>query len=108
MLQEPMARDLTEAYRDLIESELASTPDQPMDLDRFACGLRVCMAQFRSQGEASDWLARMEALLNSKQVQFYASLDYTLNLGRAGFERRLIFSTDPDSSGIRIVPSSKP
>lgn len=107
MLQDPMARELTEAYRHALQTELSSA-SPTMELDRLACGMRVCMALIQDQAEVSDWVGWMESLSSNPDVPFYASLDYSLDHGGAGFEHRLIFSTDPSSSGVRVMPSPQP
>lgn len=107
MLRDSLAQELTEAYRLALQAEL-SAGSSTMELDRLACGMRVCMARVLDHAEVSDWIRWMESLSNNTNVPLHASLDYTIDHGGAGFEHRLVFSTDPSSSELRLKQSPQP
>lgn len=103
MMQDPLAEALTNTYRDSIERQLAAQTDG-LQVDRLACGLRICMGSIHSQGLTDeDWAAWLDAFGHNPETPHYTLVDQTIDLGDDVAEHRLVFSTDPESNAI-VVP----
>ena len=95
---DPDAAELTAAYEEAIRAQLDGLDG--LRLERMACGLRVCLATFEEEQPASwdAWHARFDADPATPASVF---IEREVESGNGTRQRRIIYSTDPTSSGIR-------
>lgn len=91
------AASLAEVYSETIRLQLAGVDG--IQLDRIACGLRLCAASFDDAGGTAwdEWRQRFDADPETPHAVF---VEREVNLGNGLMRRRVIFSTDPSSSGV--------
>ncbi|MBH1852997.1 hypothetical protein N5D45_14630 [Stenotrophomonas sp. GD03819] len=90
----PEAQDLTRHYRSSLERAMG----QEGVLERFSCGLSICIgiARTRSSADHEAWGRRFASDASSPTYSYAeASEHYWM-----GYENRFIFSTDPEMSSI--------
>lgn len=98
-----LATQLTNAYRTSIEATLA--PLMGGGLERFSCGLSLCVGSIRSTGGAElpeDWWLPLNA---GEKLSVHALSQVGTELGQGNGETRFIFSTSQFNNGFYIAPS---
>lgn len=97
-----LATQLTNAYRTSIEATLAEFKGG--GLDRFSCGLSLCVGSIRSTGGAElpeEWWQQLNA---GKNLSIYAFSQASTELGQGNGETRFIFSTSQANNGFYVAP----
>lgn len=99
-MHDSLAVDQTKTYQAAIQQEAAKVKST-VEIQDFACGLRICMGSMRStdQAQFNNW---MKEFLSSNSTPKYAVTSYTGDLGGGNYEHRFLFSTDPTSNGIAV------
>lgn len=94
------AEALMDAYSEVIETQLPETGT--VRLERLACGLRLCLARFEETARG-DWNAWRRSFDADTRTPHHVFIEREVDLGDGVTERRVLFATDPGSSGI-VVP----
>ncbi len=90
----PEAQDLTRHYRSSLERAMG----QEGVLERFSCGLSICIgiARTRSSADHEAWGHRFASDASSPTYSYAEASEHSW----MGYENRFIFSTDPEMSSI--------
>lgn len=94
----PLASDLTELFTESIQERFASDPEK-LHLHALSCGTKLCIASIDSSDNEA-WRRTSNAILNDKNARIYAFIEYAVGNSDGTVEKRVIFSTDPSTTGI--------
>ncbi|MEH6420912.1 hypothetical protein V7787_44145 [Pseudomonas sp. CGJS7] len=92
------AVELTGAYRSELRTQLDALPGS-MRLDRFACGIELCMGAIRSAAGSREYRAWYAKLQGSSRLPIPALTEATVGLGEDE-EHRFLFSIRPGANAI--------
>ena len=99
---DPLAHELDAIYRQAIEHQV-SGDDAGLKIDRFACGLRVCIGSMRSAENTDSWSKWLTAFDLDPSTPHQVLADFTINDGAGGVSHRFLFSTDEETNAIHDV-----
>lgn len=92
---------LSETYAQAIGAQL-SPGSRQLQLDRLACGLRLCAASFDDAADEAAWNAWRQRFDGDLETPHRVFVERTLVRPDGSVQRRVIFTTDPTSQGVDV------
>jgi hypothetical protein len=94
---------LAEKYRPQIETSVAAYSKQAQ-IDRFACGLNVCLASIVDRQPGKWYREWYESVQSVASYPMGALYPFDVELPGGGIEHRILFTTLPESAGFMLDP----
>ncbi len=96
------AAEMSAAYRDELQGQLSRLPDS-LRLDRFACGVELCIGSLRARKHSEDYRSWYAKLQGTSRLPVYLLTEVAIDRGDVE-EHRLLISTSRQArafSGLR-------